>query len=193
MALITLHILAANQAYMAQMKAVYVPFHTVYSRLMCCQRLQSDRPKCWGRLAEVSHTSLCKSVSKTILICCENRECPSLSTCHLAVSWNYASYHTSYERGHSGLPADIKISKIFQRIGIIWSYFGVHLGSENMPLYFSCHSATSWYILDYYISEKGDIHSFNMRYVSMPHPKRLQRYKARGRLGKSPLVDTCPS
>ena len=136
MALITLHILAANQAYMAQMKAVYVPFLTVYSRLMCCQRLQSDRPKCWGRLAEVSHTSLCKSVSKTILICCENRECPSLSTCHLAVSWNYASYHTSSERGHSRLSTDIKIRSLVQLIGIIQMCSNVQLTSTNAPQHF---------------------------------------------------------
>ena len=38
----------------------------------------------------------------------ENRRCLSLSACHLAVSLRSACYHTSYERGHLGLPAEIR-------------------------------------------------------------------------------------
>ena len=45
-ALISLQPLIENQAYMPQMKAIYVLFHMVYGRLMCCQRLQSERPIC---------------------------------------------------------------------------------------------------------------------------------------------------
>ena len=37
--------LVANQAYMPEMKAMCVPFHMVHGGFMCCQRLQSDRPK----------------------------------------------------------------------------------------------------------------------------------------------------
>ena len=43
--LIAMQPLVANQAYMPQMKAMCVPFHMVYGGFMCCQRLQSDRPK----------------------------------------------------------------------------------------------------------------------------------------------------
>ena len=59
-----------------------------------------------------------------------------LSACHLAVSLSWISYHTSFERGHTGLPADIKIRTIFQLIGILWLYFGVQLGSTNEAQHF---------------------------------------------------------
>ena len=49
----------------------------------------------------------------------ENRGYLSLSGCHLAVSQSWAGYHTSFERGESGLPADIKIIPIVQLIGIL--------------------------------------------------------------------------
>ena len=45
-ALISLQPLVGNQAYMPQTKAIYVLFQMVYSRLMCCLRLQSERPMC---------------------------------------------------------------------------------------------------------------------------------------------------
>ena len=61
---------------------------------------------------------------------------PQLSNCHLAVSLSYASYHTSSERGDSGLPADIKIRTNVQLIGFLWSYFGIHLGSNNHAQHF---------------------------------------------------------
>ena len=44
-ALISLQPLVADQASMPHMRAMYVPFNMVYGRLMCYQRLQSDRPK----------------------------------------------------------------------------------------------------------------------------------------------------
>ena len=44
MALITLQPLSKSGV-MPQMKAMYILFHMLYGRLMCCQRLQSDRPK----------------------------------------------------------------------------------------------------------------------------------------------------
>ena len=52
-------------------------------------------------------------------------EVSQLSACHLAVSWSWECFHTSSERGHSGLPADVKIRTIDQLIGILWSYLGV--------------------------------------------------------------------
>ena len=64
------------------------------------------------------------------------QEVSQLSACHLAVSLSRVCYNTSYERGHSGLPADTKIRTIVQLIGILWSYFGVQLGSANSPLLF---------------------------------------------------------
>ena len=44
--LIAVQPLVADQTYMSQMKAMCVPFHMVYGRLMSYQRLQSDRPLC---------------------------------------------------------------------------------------------------------------------------------------------------
>ena len=125
-----------------------------YGGLICSKALQSDRPKWGGMYADPRWTSLCKTVSKTMLEWGENRRCLSLSACHLVVSLSRACYHTSYERGHSGLPADMKIRTIVQLIGILWSYFGVRLGSANSPLYFACHSSTSWHILGYHISDE---------------------------------------
>ena len=52
---------------------------------------------------------------------CGKWKCPSHSACHLAISLSYASYHTSFERRDSGLPADMKIRTIVQLIGILWS------------------------------------------------------------------------
>ena len=118
------------------MKAIYVLFHLIYGGLINSKGLQSDRPKWRGMHADPSQTSLCKAVSKTILEWCENRRCLSLSACHLDVSLSWACYHTSYERGHPGLPVDMKISTNVQLIGILWSYFGVWLGSTSEALHF---------------------------------------------------------
>ena len=57
--------------------------------------------------------------SKTMAEWGENRRCLSLSACHLAVSLSRICYHTSYERGHSGLHANMKIRTIVQLIGIL--------------------------------------------------------------------------
>ena len=59
------------------------------------------------------------------------QEVSQLSDWLLALSWSLGSYHTSSERGHSGLSPDMKIRTIVQLIGILWSYFGVYLGSRN--------------------------------------------------------------
>ena len=121
---------------MPHMKAKDVPFHIWYGGLICIKAFQSDIPKWGGLFADPRWTSVCKTVSKTLLEWDENRRCLSLSACHLAVSLSRICYHASYERGHSGLPADTKIRTIVQLIGILWSYFGVQLGSTSEALHF---------------------------------------------------------
>ena len=76
-----------------------------------------------------------KSKQKNVRIIWKG-EVSYLSACHLAVSLSWVSYHTSFERGHTGLPADIKIRTIVQLIGILWLYFGVQLGSTNEAQHF---------------------------------------------------------
>ena len=68
---ITLQPLVADQAFMPHMEAMYVPFQMRYGNLTCYKGLQSERPKCLRQLVESSWTSLCKSVSKTVLFGCE--------------------------------------------------------------------------------------------------------------------------
>ena len=64
---IALQPLVADQVLMPHIKAMYVPFQMGYGSLMCYKGLRSDRLKCLRVLVEASWTSLCKSVSKTIL------------------------------------------------------------------------------------------------------------------------------
>ena len=45
--------------------------------------------------------------------------CLSLSAYQLTVSKSLEGYHTSYERGESGLPTNQKISTIAKLIGIL--------------------------------------------------------------------------
>ena len=135
-------------------------------QLLVCQMAVSMSWVCFHTSSERGHSGLPADMKiRTILeligilwsyfgVRLGSANSPLYSACHLAVSWNYASYHTSYERGHSGLPADINIRTIVQLIGILWSYFGVYLGSANIPLYFACHSATSWHIFGYHMSDE---------------------------------------
>ena len=55
------------------MEAKDVPFHMGYGGLICSKGLLSDRPKCLRLLVEAGWTSLCKTVSKTMLEWDENR------------------------------------------------------------------------------------------------------------------------
>ena len=57
-----------------------------------------------------------------------------LSDCHLAVCWSWASYHTSFERGHSGLSADIRIWNRMQLTGIIFMFFEMLLRPSDLDL-----------------------------------------------------------
>ena len=51
----------------------------------------------------------------------------SLSGYHLVVFSSRTCYNISYEREHSGIPADMKIMTIGQLIGIMLSYFWSYL------------------------------------------------------------------
>jgi len=149
-----------------------VPFHMGYGGLICSKALQSDRPKWGGMYADPRWTSLCKTVSKTMLEWGENRRCLSLSACHLVVSLSRACYHTSYERGHSGLPADLKIRTLVQLIGILWSYFGVHLGSWNEALHFGLSLCNPLrYIGLLYSKWKGTSMAFIWGILTYPAPR----------------------
>ena len=92
------------------MKALNILFH-----LRCDSLFNSDKwlygsPKCWATLLNPSPTQV-KTVSKTaVLWVAGNKECLYILTCHLVISQSSASYHTSFERGKSGLFADKKKS-----------------------------------------------------------------------------------
>ena len=62
----------------------------------------------------------------------------------------------------------IWIRTVVQLISILWSYFGVLLGSAYSPLYFACHSSTSRHILGYHISDKQLNHA-PLRFCSTEH------------------------
>ena len=74
---ISLQPLVADQGLMPHIKAMYVPFQIGNCRLTCYKGLQSDRLKCLRVWVESSQTSLCKSVSKTILFGCEKESAPA--------------------------------------------------------------------------------------------------------------------
>ena len=124
------------------MKDIHVLFHMVYGRLMCSKEALSDRPKC-ERCLQTPEMLTVRSSKQNSPILMWNWEFQKLFACHLAVCWNWAGYHTSFERGDSGLPADIRIRTMVQLIGILWSYFDVHLGSANSALYFAVNKTVS--------------------------------------------------
>ena len=65
-----------------------------------------------------------------------NKGLLNLLDCHLAISWSWAGYHTSSERGISGLSADLKFLNFFKQIAIFKPYFWVVLASTRWPLHF---------------------------------------------------------
>ena len=90
---------------------------------------------------------------------------PQLLVCQLAVSMSWVCFHTSSERGHSGLPADMKIRTIVQLIGILWSYFGVYLGSASVAQSFGLSLCNPWGVDWSIITHmKKDIKSFQMKW-----------------------------
>ena len=99
------------------------------------------------------------------------RDCPSLSGCHMAVSWSWASYHTSSERGHSGLSTDIRIWPIIQLIGILCMCFWVWQTSgrsQNMVIKYLSVGHMSKFL---YYQIALDV-LFQMRYDSLPKSNR---------------------
>ena len=104
------------------------------------------------------------------------QELAQLSDCHLAVCWSSAGYHTSSERGHPRLSADIWILTFDQLIGILWSYFEMLWGLANILNILVCYSVTPWSRLGTIHQLKGNMLSIHMRYSSLLSTKRLQRY-----------------
>ena len=106
-----------------------------YGSLICSKKWLSERPNWRGMFLRLE--------GETVLDWCENMSCFSLSGCHMAVSQSWAGYHTSFERGESGLPADMKIRTIAQLIGILWSYFGMLWGLPKSLNILVCLYVTS--------------------------------------------------
>ena len=93
---VTLKPFVVEHATIPHMIAMDLPFHIRYGSLICYKKLQGGSTR-----VESKHG------------------CLSLSAYQLAVSLNLEGYHTSYERGESGLPADLEISIIVLLIGIL--------------------------------------------------------------------------
>ena len=92
------------------MKALNILFHLKCDSLFNSDKWLYGSPKCWATLLNPSPTRV-KTVSKTtVLWVAGNKECLYILTCHLVISQSSASYHTSFERGKSGLFADKKKS-----------------------------------------------------------------------------------
>ena len=134
-----------------------------YCRLICSKKWLSERPNWRGMFLRLEET--------TVVEWCENRSCFSLSGCHLAVSQNWAGYHTSFERGDSGLPADLKIRTVIQLIGILWSYFGMLRGLANILNILVCHLPISHRCQGYHTSfeRKYKELSFNPNCLHITH------------------------
>ena len=107
----------------------------------------------------------------TVLELCEIRSCFSLSGCHWAVSQSWEGYHTSFERGDSGLPADLKIRTVIQLIGTLWSYFGMLRGLANILNILVCHLPISHWCQGYHTSfeRKYKELSFNPNCLHITH------------------------
>ena len=139
------------------MKGIWVLFHMRYCSLVCSKEWLSDTPKWRGCLQtpEVLTVQISKQNNPVLMW---KWEFPRLSAYHLAVSWSWTGYHTSFERGHSGLPADMKIRTVIQLIGILWSYFEHFWGLPMKLNILACHSVAPWHISSYHTpDERGDI------------------------------------
>ena len=117
-----------------------------YGSLICSKKWLSERPNWRGMFLRLE--------GETVLDWSENMSCLSLSGCHLAVSQSWAGYHISFERGDSGLPADIRIRTMVQLIGILWSYFEHFWGLSNRLILMVWHLAISHCNQGYHISFK---------------------------------------
>ena len=119
-------------------------FQMRYGSLTCSKKWLSERINWRGMFLRLE--------GATVLESCENRSWLCLSDCHLAVTWSWAGHHISFERGISGLPADMKIRTIVQLIGILWSYFGMLWGLPTTLYILVCHSATFRYRAGYHMA-----------------------------------------
>ena len=105
--LVSLHLASIMSIYQKISKflhpyvAQYLLFQMRYGSLICSKKWLNKRPDCGGMFLRLE--------GMTVLEWCEDRGCFSLSDCHLAVNQNWAGFHTSFERGESGLSADIWI------------------------------------------------------------------------------------
>ena len=133
------------------MKGIDVLFHMVYGSLMCSKEALSDRPKCEGCLQTPEMLTVQSSKQNSPVLMWK-WEFQRLSACHLAVCWSWAGYHTSFERGDSGLPADMKIRTVIQLIGILWSYFEYFWGVANILNILVCHLPISHRCQGYHTS-----------------------------------------
>ena len=133
------------------MKGIWVLFHMRYCSLVCSKEWLSDTPKWRGCLQtpEVLTVQISKHNNPVLMW---KWEFPRLSAYHLAVSWSWTGYHTSFERGHSGLPADMKIRTVIQLIGILWSYFEYFWGVANILNILVCHLPISHRCQGYHTS-----------------------------------------
>jgi len=140
-------------AYLSESFKICVPhdaqdllFQMRYGSLICSMKWLSERPNWRGMFLRLE--------GETVLDWCEDMSCFSISGCHLAVSQSWAGYHTSFERGDWGLPADMKIRTVIQLIGILWSYFGTFWGLPMKLNILACHSATPWHISSYHTPDE---------------------------------------
>ena len=74
-AVISMQPLVTDHANDPHMKAKDVPFHMGYGGMICSKALLSDKPKREGRYADPRWTTVCNTVSKTMLEWGENRRC----------------------------------------------------------------------------------------------------------------------
>ena len=142
--------------YLSESFKIFVPhnaqdllFQMRYGSLICSKKWLSERPNWRGMFLRLE--------GETVLDWCENMSCFSLSGCHMAVSQSWAGYHTSFERGDSRLPADMKIRTVIQLIGILWSYFGTLRGLPMRLDCLTCHLVISHRNQGYHTSfDRGD-------------------------------------
>ena len=74
----------------------------------------------------------------------------------MAISWNWAGYHTSSERGISGLSADQNFLNFFNQIAIFKHIFEWCRPHASKLHFFACHTFTSWRRWGYHTSfERG--------------------------------------
>ena len=113
-------------------------FIMVYGSLICLKWLQSWQTKIKRGACRPQENITVQSNKQNNPGLMWRRECPSPPACHLAVSLSWVCFHTSSERKHSGLPADMKIRAIVQAFydHILVSTLG--LPQSNIPRRCTC-------------------------------------------------------